>query len=209
MPRPFAAPAMLAAAFLLGFALAAPAAAQPRPAPPAPLAPAEPPPAPPPAPAAVAPPPPPAPPPPQGKMPHLRLYAGGAGANQVSNGSGAAVLLGIQGYSDILPWVQTYWGTELLGVRVGTFLFPVIDGDVGARFTPFPDWLLRPYARVNLGLSLLIILPVPSAGFALGVALPIFNTVFLDFAVGVRRAFNIFDANSTLDLGILELSVGF
>lgn len=143
-------------------------------------------------------------------MPHLRIYAGAAGANQIANGSGGAVLVGIQNYTDILvPVIQYYFGTELLGVRVGDVFLPVIDGDVGVRFTPFPDWVLRPYARANLGLSFLFVIPVPSAGFAVGLALPIANIIFFDAALGIRRAFNVFNANESLDLGLIELSVGF
>jgi len=142
-------------------------------------------------------------------MPHLRLYAGGAAANQASSGSGSAVLLGIQGYTDILPILQSYWGTEMLGVQLGGSTLPIIDGDVGVRVTPFPDWLLRPYARANIGLSLLVFVPVPNAGVSVGLMLPVFNTIFFDITVGIRRVFNVFDAQSSVDLGTLEMSVGF
>jgi hypothetical protein len=151
-------------------------------------------------------------PPPQnfpGKMPHLRFYAGGAGVNQVSSGSGGAGILGIQFYGDILPFLQWYWGGELVGVSVGSGFLAIADGDLGGRFTPFPDWPLRPYVRANLGLSLLVILPIPSAGLAVGMILPIFNTVFLDVAVGGRRVYNVFNTSQSLDLGLFEMSIGF
>jgi len=164
---------------------------------------------PPPPPAAPPPPPPPAPAPPAGKMPHLRLYLGGAAANQAASGSGGAVLVGIQNYADILPVLQSYWGTELVGVQIGSVILPILGGDVGVRFTPFPDWFLRPYLRANLGVDFLVILPVPSAGLAIGVALPIFNAIFFDVAFGVRRVFNIFNASQSVDLAVVELSVGF
>ena len=211
MLRTFAAATALAAFSLL--AMPATAQAQAEAAPPAPPPPpmTEPLPPPPPPPGKYPPPPPPpsGPAPVPGRMPHLRLYAGGAAANQASSGSGQAVLLGIQGYTDILPILQSYWGTEMLGVRVGTLVLPLIDGDVGVRMTPFPDWLLRPYVRANIGLSLLLFLPVPSAGLAFGMILPLFNTIFFDITFGVRRVFNVFDAQSSVDLGTMELSVGF
>lgn len=142
-------------------------------------------------------------------MAHLRLYLGGAGANQAANGAGGAALLGIQGYTDILPVIQSYWGTELAVVRVGTLTLPLLGGDIGARFTPFPDWLLRPYVRANLGLTFILIVPVPSAGLSLGLSLPIFNTIFFDLTLGTRRVFNIFNANESLELNQVELSIGF
>jgi len=142
-------------------------------------------------------------------MPHIRFYTGAAAANQEAAGSGDAVLLGIHMYSDVLPILQSYWGTELLGVRVGTQVLPLIDGDLGLRVTPFPDWLLRPYARANVGLSLLLVLPVPSAGAAVGLMMPLFNTIFFEVAVGIRRVFNYFDFQQSVDLVVLELSVGF
>src|SRR5690348_16489791 len=82
--------------------------------------------------------------------PPLRFYAGGAGVNQVSAGGGGAGILGIQFYGDILPFLQWYWGGELVGVSVGSGFLAIADGDLGARFTPFPDWPLRPYVRANL-----------------------------------------------------------
>src|SRR3954470_23222163 len=161
------------------------------------------------------PPPPPSPgpePPPQSfpaKMPHVRFYAGAAGVNQVASGDGGAGLLGVQWYADLFPIFQWYWGVELVGVKFGTGFISVADGDVGIRFTPFPDWPLRPYLRGNVGLSLLIVLPIPSAGLAAGLMLPIFNTLFIDIAIGGRRVYNVFDTNQTVDLGLLELSFGF
>jgi len=144
-----------------------------------------------------------------GRMPHMRLYAGGAGVNQVSSGNGGAGLLGIQWYGDIFPIIQWYWGLELVGVGVGSGFLGLIDGDAGARLTPFPDWPLRPYLRANLGLSMVVIVPVPSAGLAVGMILPIFNTIFMDVAVGVRRVYYVFDTTKSIDLGVMELSIGF
>jgi hypothetical protein len=92
---------------------------------------------------------------------------------------------------------------------VGSGFLGVVDGDLGARLTPFPDWLLRPYLRANIGLSLVVIVPVPSVGLALGMTLPIFNTIFLDFAMGVRRVYYVFDTSKSLDLQLMELSIGF
>jgi hypothetical protein len=98
---------------------------------------------------------------------------------------------------------------ELVGVGVGTGFLTLVDGDLGLRLTPFPDWPLRPYLRANVGLSVLVILPIPSTGVGLGMILPIFNTIFLDIAIGARRVYNVFNTAQTLDLGLMELSIGF
>jgi hypothetical protein len=187
---------------LCSFPAAAPAAAQERPPPPPPAPELEPLPTPP-APTQASPQAPGAPPQSMpGRMPHIRLYAGGAGVNQVASGNSGAGLLGIQWYGDLFPIIQWYWGLELLGVGVGTGVLGVIDGDGGARLTPFPDWPLRPYLRA-------VIVPVPSAGLALGLILPIFNTIFMDIAFGVRRVYYVFDTTKSIDLGVMELSIGF
>ncbi|HYV44019.1 MAG TPA: hypothetical protein VFA20_04115 [Myxococcaceae bacterium] len=144
-----------------------------------------------------------------GKMPHVRFYAGGAGVNQASSGNGGAGLLGIQWYGDLFPIIQWYWGVELDGVGVGSGFLALVDGDLGARLTPFPDWPLRPYLRANVGMSVLVILPIPSAGIAVGMILPIFNTIFLDIALGGRRAYDVFDTTKSIDFGVMELSIGF
>jgi hypothetical protein len=145
----------------------------------------------------------------QGKMPHLRIYLGAAGVQQQSSGSGGAIVLGVQGYSDMMPFLSWYWAAELIGARVGPIVLPVTNGDIGVRWTPFPTWLLRPYLRANVGLSFLLFLPVPSTGVGLGISLPVLDLVYLDAVVGVRRAFAIWDASQSLDLQLLELSVGF
>lgn len=144
-----------------------------------------------------------------GRMQHVRFYAGGAGVNQWATGNGGAGMLGVQWYNDLFPIIQWYSGVELIGVGVGTGFLGVVDFDLGARLTPFPDWLLRPYLRANLGLSVVVIVPVPSVGLALGMTLPIFNTIFLDFALGVRRVYYVFDTSKSLDLQLMELSIGF
>lgn len=146
---------------------------------------------------------------PQGKMPHLRLHLGGAGVRQASSGTGGAIILGVQGYSDVQPFLSWYWGAELIGAQLGPIVLPVTNGDIGVRWTPFPDWIIRPYLRGNMGLSFLFILPVPSLGLGLGIALPLFNVVFLDAVVGVRRAFAFWDANQSVDIQLVELSLGF
>jgi hypothetical protein len=199
-----------AAALLTLCTLPVPAQAAGPEAPPPPPAPAFEPPPPPPAPTPVSPQAPPAPPQSMpGRMPHIRFYAGGASANEVASGSGGAGLLGLQWYNDIFPILQWYTGIELVGVALGSGFIGVVDGDLGARLTPFPDWPLRPYLRANLGLSIVVVFPVPSAGLAVGMALSIFNTLFLDIAFGVRRVYYVFDTSKSIDLGLMELSFGF
>src|SRR5687768_17472762 len=75
---------------------------------------------------------------PAGKMPRLRLFLGGAAAAQDNTGSGGAGILGVQGYGDLVgPHVSTYWGAELIGVQIGQLVFPLINGDLGLRWSPF------------------------------------------------------------------------
>ena len=63
--------------------------------------------------------------------------------------------------------------------------------------------------RANVGLSVVVILPVPSAGVAVGMILPIFNTIFMDIALGARRVYYVFDTTKSIDLALMELSIGF
>jgi hypothetical protein len=46
-------------------------------------------------------------------------------------------------------------------------------------------------------------------GIGAGMILPIFNTLFLDIAFGARRVYNVFNTTQSLDLGVMELSIGF
>jgi hypothetical protein len=140
--------------------------------------------------------------------PAARLYLGAASASK-ENGSGQGGLLGYQSFTVRGPHAASYWGAELLGVKVGDGAFPILTGDAGLRYVFLPDSFLRPYLRVNLGLSLVIILPVPSVGGAVGLDIPIGSELHADVTFGVRRVLNLFSLKDSLTLGVVELGVGF
>ncbi len=142
-------------------------------------------------------------------MPRARLYLGGAGAASGEQ-TGQAGVIGFQWFNPLGPNTASYFGLEVLGAKVGTNgILPVFTGDFGLRWAPFPEAFLRPYLRGSVGLSLLVILPVPSLSLGVGVAVPVANTFALDVSLGYRHAFNLFDATQPLRLATLDLGVGF
>jgi hypothetical protein len=142
-------------------------------------------------------------------MPRARLYLGGASAGQGGE-SGTGAVIGYQGFSELGPNTASYLGLEVLGARIGTNgILPVITGDLGLRWAPFPNGFLRPSLRGSVGLSLLLVLPIPSVSLGVGVGVPLFGAALLDVSLGYRHAFNLFDSTRPVQLASLELGLGF
>lgn len=142
------------------------------------------------------------------QTPGARLYLGAAATSNNSD-TGSAIVLGYQGFWGRGRSVSGMWGLELLGVKLGNGYFPVFTGDLGLRFMPWPTGFLRPYVKGGVGLSLLIILPVPSVHFSLGLGIPLGPELVFDVSLSGRRAFNLFDVNNSINVATFELGLGF
>lgn len=138
-----------------------------------------------------------------------RLYLGGAAGAQGSNQVGEGGVVGFQSFNEITPSTASFWGIELLGVRAGAGVLPIVTGDFGLRWAPLPYFFLKPYVTANLGLSLLIIVPVPSVALGVGVAVPLGDAIRIDLGLRARYALNIFDTSNSVTIGTLELGLGF
>jgi hypothetical protein len=147
------------------------------------------------------------PPAPRG-MPHARLYLGPSAGQQGGSQIGTGGVVGFQGFNEITPSTASFWGLEILGWKVGSGVLPIFTGDFGLRWAPWPYAFLRPYATLNLGVSLLIILPVPSLALGAGLALPLGGLTF-DAGFRIRGALNLFDTSASVSIASVELGVGF
>ncbi|MDQ3264878.1 MAG: hypothetical protein M3Y59_14615 [Myxococcota bacterium] len=146
--------------------------------------------------------------PPRG-MSRARLYLGPAAGQQGGAQVGQGGVLGFQGFTELSPSTSSFWGVEILGVQVGSGALPIFTGDLGLRYAPWPHAFLRPYGLVNLGISFLIIIPVPSLSAGVGVALPIGDVLSLDLGLRVRHALNIFNLSDSVNIAAVELGLGF
>lgn len=140
-----------------------------------------------------------------------RIYLGGFGVGQ--NGEhGGGGLIGYQGF-----WgggkgrtVQGFWDVELMTYRLGAnAAWPVLTVDGGMRWTPFPKLPVQPFLKANVGLSLLVIVPVPSIGLGIGASVPLGDEFAVDLTLGGRKALNYLDVNRSLDIGSMEVGLRF
>jgi len=143
-------------------------------------------------------------------VPGARLYLGGVSSKLDAGGMGSGGVIGFQSFLGKGGALNSFWGVEILGVKVTESAFlPVLTGDFGLRLMPWPEGVLRPSLKGGVGISFLLILPVPSVTLSLGLGLPLGQEWVIDVAITVRRAFNLFDVNNSLTLGVLEVGVGF
>lgn len=137
-----------------------------------------------------------------------RLYLGGAGGRMGDSDSGGGAVIGYQWITGRGRHTATWFGLEVLGVQAGPGFVPLLTGDFGLKLVAFPQSFLRPYFTANLGVTMLLILPLPSLAVGFGAAVPI-GGMQVDLGLHYRRVFNIFDASKPLDIGTLQVGLGF
>lgn len=144
-------------------------------------------------------------------VPGIRLYFGGANGRSDSGNVGSGGVLGFESFIGRGGVLNGFWGIEILGVQVGNgnSFVPFLTGDFGGRLMPWPDGIVRPYLKGGFGVTLVLIIPVPSLTLSLGLAVPIGQSFQIDVDLGVRRAFNIFNVADSVNIGTLEIGIGF
>ena len=135
-----------------------------------------------------------------------RLYVGGAGGRMGNTPAGGGAVVGYQWITGHGPHTATWLGLEVLGVQTGPGFVPLLTGDFGLKLVAFPRAFLRPYFTANLGVTMLLILPLPSLAVGVGAAVPI-GALQVDLGLHYRRVFNIFDANNPLDIATLQVGL--
>jgi hypothetical protein len=141
-------------------------------------------------------------------MAKARLYVGpSAGAQALNGGTGAVI--GFQGFNEFSPNTASFWGIEVLAWKIGNGALPIFTGDFGLRWAPFPTAWLRPFLTANLGLSLLVIIPVPSFALGVGLAIPLGGSITLDAAFRARYALNYLNTAESVSIGSVEIGLGF
>jgi len=143
-------------------------------------------------------------------VPGARVYLGGVTMTPDSGSPGSGGVIGFQSFLGKGGVLNSFWGVEILGVKVNDSSFlPFLTGDFGLRLMPWPEGFLRPYLKGGVGVTFILILPVPSLTLSLGLGIPIGRELVIDVALTARRAFNLFNVNNSLTLGVLEVGVGF
>lgn len=144
-----------------------------------------------------------------GGGPAGRIYAGGIGG-RVGNDSGGGGVMGFESHSERTVAATTFWGLEGVGIKVGdTGTLPVLGGNFGLRYVFAADSSVRPFVKGNVGLSFLVVVPVPSLALSAGIDIPLGDVLHLDVTLSGREYLNIFDSTKSITAGTFEVGVGF
>lgn len=143
-----------------------------------------------------------------GRRRGMRLYLGG-GTGQTSDGSttGTAEM----GFQTIR--IDRQFGGAY-GVALQTFEgpnggpIPVLNLDAGLRWRMLPNSRVHPWLGGGLGLSVLLILPMPCATLATGVDVEL-GPVVLDTAIQLRTIADIYITQGSITTATWQVGVGF
>ena len=136
----------------------------------------------------------------------MRIFLAG-GTAQSSGGSSQAAELGFH-LTRMGERVGGEYGLSLSTYQVNNTTFPVFNFDGGLRWRPSPDWKVQPYLAGGVGVSFLLILPIPSLTLGLGAALEL-GELTLDVTLRARQLVDIYGQTEGVSVGTLELGVGF
>lgn len=137
-----------------------------------------------------------------------RLYLGGGSLKAQGQPAAEGGVFGYQSFTPRGRYTATFWGLEITGGRAGQAFVPFLTGDLGLRLAAFPNSPVRPWLRLNGGITMLLIIPLPSLALGLG-ATAFLGEVGVDLGLTYRRAFNVFNVHEPVDLAVLELGVSF
>jgi len=135
-----------------------------------------------------------------------RLYLGPAAGQGQSQGNG--LVLGFQSAGGARTF-EGYWGLQLLAVQIGasSAFVPLVSVDGGFLWSPLNTAWVRPHARLGIGATFLLILPLPAITAAIGVGIPIGDLFVLDLDLATRAALNPFDTTNNPRVLSIELGI--
>ena len=85
---------------------------------------------------------------------------------------------------------------------------PILDLDAMLRLRPDQDWTLRPFVSGGVGLSILLILPMPCITLGLGAELNL-GDLNLDLVLQARQIADIYITQDSITTTTLQVGVGF
>ena len=136
----------------------------------------------------------------------MRIFLGGGNATS-SGGTSEAAELGFH-LTRMGDRVGGEYGLSLSAYQIGQAAVPVFNFDGGIRWRPSSSWRVQPYLGGGVGVSFLIIVPVPSITAALGVMVPL-GELNLDLTLRARQLLDIYTQSSGVSVATLEFGVGF
>lgn len=136
----------------------------------------------------------------------MRLFLGGGQASS-SGGTSQAAELGFH-LTRMGHRVGGEYGVSLSAYQLNQVTLPVFNLDGGVRWRPNPDWRVQPTLGAGLGVSFLLIIPVPSLQLSLGAVLDL-GELQLDATLRARQLLDIYGQSNGVIVNTLEIGVGF
>ncbi len=136
----------------------------------------------------------------------MRLFLGGGQASS-SGGTSQAAELGFH-LTRMGRRVGGEYGVSLSAYQLNQVTLPVFNLDGGVRWRPDPDWRVQPTLGAGLGVSFLLIIPVPSLQLSLGAVLDL-GELQLDATLRARQLLDIYGQSNGVIVNTLEIGVGF
>jgi len=141
------------------------------------------------------------------KEPGVRIFLG-LGTATSSGGTSEAGELGFH-------WLRqgdrigAEYGLSLSAYRIGDVTLPVFNFDGGVRWRPNPSWRVQPVVSGGVGVSFLLVLPVPSVHLALGATVRLGQELRLDATLRARQLLDLYADTDGVTVATLEVGVGF
>ncbi len=106
-------------------------------------------------------------------------------------------------------FVGAEYGLSLSAYRSNGITLPMFNFDAGIRLRPSHQWRVQPYGTAGLGVSFLLIVPLPSVNVGVGVQVPLGPELALEGALRVRQLLDIYTETQGVTVGTFEMGLVF
>lgn len=137
----------------------------------------------------------------------MRIFLGGGSAVSSGGGARGTAELGVQRI-ERTKRLSGAWGLSLQTFDVDGRPLPILDLDAMLRLRPAQDWTVRPFVSGGVGLSVLLILPMPCLTLGLGAELNL-GDLNLDLVLQARQIADIYVTQDSVTTTTLQVGVGF
>ncbi len=137
----------------------------------------------------------------------MRIFIGGGSAVSSDGGTRGTAELGVQRI-ERTKRLSGAWGLSLQTFDVDGRPLPILDLDAMLRLRPAQDWTVRPFISGGVGLSVLLILPMPCLTLGLGTELNL-GDLNLDLVLQARQIADIYVTQDSVTTTTLQVGVGF